>query len=86
MVLWNLKSVIFSACLLSYVTIIMKVFIRIVHIFMDFTSPVSSVFLTGHSVSDFAAVWLGPLGSLLVPPPLARGKKWSQLLWLLGTV
>ena len=41
---------------------------------MDFTSPVSSVFLSGHSVSDFAAVQLGPLGSLLVPPPLAGGR------------
>ena len=28
----------------------------------------------------------GPLGSLLVPPPLARGREQSQLLWLLGTV
>ena len=27
-----------------------------------------------------------PLGSLLVPPPLAREREWSQLLWLLGTV
>ena len=28
----------------------------------------------------------GPLGSMLVPPPLVRGSEWSQLLWLLGTV
>ena len=72
------------ACLVTLQ--LLKKFIQNVHIFMDLTSLGSSVFLTGHSVSDFAPVWLGPLGSLLVPPPLARGKKWSKLLWLLGTV
>ena len=52
----------FLTCLLSYISIITKVFIQNVHILMGFTSPVSSVILTGHSVSDFTAVQLGPLG------------------------
>ena len=61
------------------------------HICMDFTciwshsQVVRAVFFDWHSVGDSAAVLCVVLQeSLLVPPPLARGKKWSQLLWLLG--
>ena len=62
-----------------------------IHIIMDFTciwshsQVVGAVCFNWHSVGDSAAVLCSPPGFLLVPPPLARGKKWSQLLWLLGT-
>ena len=62
-------------------------------IFMDFTciwscsQVVGTVCFDWHSVGDSAAVLCVVLWeSLLVPPPLDRGKKQSQLLWLLGTV
>ena len=48
---------------------------------------VGAVFFDWHSVGDSAAVLRVVLReSLLVPLPLARGKKRSQLQWLLGTV
>ena len=64
-----------------------------VHILMNFTcvwsrsKVIRVVCFDWHSVGDSAAVLhLVLWESLLVPPPLARGKKKSQLLWLLGTV